>query len=114
MKNIKICPICGLQVTNKYYAFPKLPAECKFASIYDLTHINCLRFHPEKKEIQDELTKVYLQIFKNHPTFPILAQEGYILIKYHLDDQQLEIYNFEDFVDFYLCSLRRPTAMPMG
>ena len=92
------CPICKLNVIKTYFAFPKLPSSSPFASIDGLTHINCLQSHPQKKEIQNELTKIYLQIFENHPDFPIVAQAGCILIKSRADCEILEIYDFEDFV----------------
>jgi hypothetical protein len=101
-KNIKKCPICGLDVNKNYFSFPKLPSYSSFALIYGDTHINCLYSHPQKKEIQNELTKIYLQIFTNHLYNPIVAQLNCILIKVRLDQQILEVYDFEDFVNFYI------------
>lgn len=79
-----------------------MPSSSPFASINGLIHINCLRTHPQKKEIQNELTRIYLQIFGNHPDFPIVAQADCILIKSRPDHEILEIYDFEDFVEFYI------------
>lgn len=99
---MKKCPICGGEVVNCNFEFPKLPASSPFSSIFGSTHISCLLSHPQRTEIQNELTNIYLKIFGEHPNFPIVAQAGLVLIKSRPDCQLLEIYDFQDFVSFYI------------
>lgn len=102
IKSQSICPICGHEADTQYFAFPKLPLGSKFEHLNGLVHITCLKLHPNVIEIQTELKNIYLQIFENNHDFPIVASDGYILIKSRPDNELLEVYDFEDFVEFYI------------
>jgi hypothetical protein len=102
MKSIIKCPICNHEITQGSFAFPKLPKSSKYSYIFGQVHVECLQSHAERVAIQNELKRIYLEVFENHPNFPIVAQLNYILIKSRPDSKLFEIYNFEDFVEFYL------------
>jgi hypothetical protein len=102
IKNKLSCQICAGDVSSEYFAFPKLPSESKFGFLNGLVHIQCLKSHPDRLAIQDELKSIYLQIFGNNHDFPIVACDGYILVKSRPDCQLFEVYDFEDFVEFYI------------
>ena len=99
---------------KSYFAFPKLPKDSKYSSIFGLVHLICLQLHPERIAIQNELIKIYLEIFTNHLDEPIVAQSNYSLIKFCPEAQLFEIYNFEDFVEFYLPFNQVEDLMKMG
>jgi hypothetical protein len=102
MNKTSKCPICNQEVQDGYFPFPKLPKSSTFASVYGLTHIKCLLSHPQKTEIQKELTEIYLKIFGKDSYSPVIAKIGMILVKDRHDSNIFEVYDFEDFVEFYI------------
>lgn len=97
------CPICHKKVTQKYFAFPKLPKSSEFSNIFGLTHLDCLYAHPRRHEIQEELVRIYMTIFnQENSTTPIVSRNDFFLVKFLPDREMLEVYDFEDFASFYV------------
>jgi hypothetical protein len=97
MKRQKICPICNnaLKKGEAAFAFPRLPASSRYSKLTGIVHVMCLNGSPEAENIRKELTEVL-----GHSPYPLIQQEGNILILNHERDKCLVIYDFEDFAVF--------------
>ena len=97
MKKQKICPICknNLEKGKASFAFPRLPESYRYRKLAGIVHLTCLIESPEVEAIRNELTEVL-----KHSPYPIVCQDGKILILNHERDKCFVIYDFEDFAIF--------------
>ena len=95
--NNKICPICNnvLKKGESTFAFPRLPISNIYRKFAGIVHLICLINHPEVNNIKKELTNVV-----KHSPYPVISQEGSILILNHEKDKYFVVYDFEDFAIF--------------
>ena len=97
MKRQKICPICNnnLEKGKARFAFPRLPESYRYRKLAGIVHVTCLIESPEVETIRNELTEVL-----KHSPYPVICQNGKIIVLNHERDKCFLIYDFEDFAIF--------------
>ncbi len=97
MKREKICPICknNLEKGEAGFPFPRLPESYRYRKLAGIVHLTCLIESPEVEAIRNELTEVL-----KHSPYPLICQDGKILVLNHERDKCFLIYDFEDFAIF--------------
>lgn len=101
MKNkTNICKICNCEILNQeaIFYFPKLP---QWHDLSDLNesklHINCVKNINQKRKIGSSLADITQDLAKNSEVSPFIYRDGDIVLRARLDEEVMEILNFEDF-----------------
>lgn len=97
------CKICKEKFEEQsIYYFPKLPSTSKYTTYAGLVHVACLVNHKESNNIKDVLISAIKSTVAQDAGNPIVASEGRIIIQNRKYDECLNVYDFEDFADFYI------------
>jgi hypothetical protein len=97
------CRICKKKSEGQaVYYFPKLHSTHEYAAFAGVVHVTCLMHHKKSNHIKDVLIDALKSSISEDAGNPILAQEGRVLIQDKKFDECINIYDFEDFADFYV------------
>lgn len=97
------CKICKEKFEGQsVYYFPKLHSKTRYATYAGIVHVACLINHKESNHIRDVLINAIKSSVSEDAGNPIVASEGGVIIQNKKYDECLNVYDFEDFVDFYI------------
>jgi len=101
--NKKICKKCNNEILKNQpiFYFPNMP---KWHELSDLSkqdfHINCIKDIDSERNVGEILANIMEDISKKTKIRPFLGRSGNIVVQAILDEKSIEIFDFEDFVDF--------------
>ena len=98
---VEICKICDCEIKGREprYYFPRQPQWHDLADLSGIVHVDCIKSIDEKRDIGKKLAYIAEDIACKSEVSPLIKRSGNIVIQGQMDEERVDILDFEDFDD---------------
>ena len=113
-----LCELCHKEIHEEEarFYFPVLPPNHPLADIKGVVHISCLKSIDSSRRIGESLAGIIEGLAKRSESAPLIIRDKNIVLRNRLDENRIEILDFEDFceISFPIANLEQVMSITPG